>query len=169
MLQVESVLQLPAPRQRVWQALTDFPRYPEWNANVRLRGAAGPEGHLDCSFGMFPGSRKIWTSATVTRWEPPRTFAWSLRVGALLSFEETYTVAVQRGATSVRHTLGCGGLLVKLAGRLMRKRLNLLLLASDEGLRRHLTAQVRAPARKSARSGAAPRVRSRSSSSRARR
>lgn len=143
MIQVESELELAAPLERVWQALTEFASYPDWNPNLALRGTPGVERHIECSFRWFTGGKNIWTSVMVIAWEPARTFSWRFRIGKFLSLEESYSLRSDGRNTVLRHSYGVEGLFVKFVrGRIMRK-LNLLLLASDKGLCAYLASYGR--------------------------
>jgi hypothetical protein len=39
-------VEIQAPPEKVWQVLTDFPAYPQWNPFMRIRGKAQEGAHL---------------------------------------------------------------------------------------------------------------------------
>jgi hypothetical protein len=101
---------------RVWEILTDAPRYPEWDPNmVRLDGtvALGQKvtAHTKISDRAFP--------VTVSTFEPERTMVWSSGMPlGLFKGERTFLLTPQNDGTvlvSVREVFT--GLLLPLIGR----------------------------------------------------
>jgi len=62
---------------RVWDVLTDFPQYPDWNPFVlEVQGAVREDATIRYRFEMPRGVR-IWTAATVPIFEPERELRFS--------------------------------------------------------------------------------------------
>jgi uncharacterized protein YndB with AHSA1/START domain len=78
---IEKTIELKAPVERVWRALTDHEEFGVW-FRVKMDGpfVVGQEavGHI-----THPGYEHIVWSATVTRMEPPTLFAFTWRPYAI--------------------------------------------------------------------------------------
>jgi uncharacterized protein YndB with AHSA1/START domain len=54
-----------APAARVWEALTAFDRYPEWNPQIpRIRGSLGPGERIALQLAL-PGRAPMGLTATI--------------------------------------------------------------------------------------------------------
>jgi len=63
--EIKTDIEISAPRSRVWQVLTDFYRYPEWNPFVlEVKGEVYQGAPIRYRFEMPRGVR-IWTAAVV--------------------------------------------------------------------------------------------------------
>ena len=76
MKELRSEIEIEAPAERVWQVLTDFAAYPEWNPFIRrVSGRAELEERLVVR--MQPsGTRGMTFRPTVTKVEPNRQLRW---------------------------------------------------------------------------------------------
>jgi hypothetical protein len=74
--ELRSEIEIEAPTRRVWQVLTDFAAYPEWNPFIRrVSGRAEVEERLVVR--MQPsGSRGMTFRPTVMKVEPNRELRW---------------------------------------------------------------------------------------------
>ena len=84
-MDIERVVDVAAPPDRVWAAMSDVERWPEWTASVtrveRLdRGPFGVGSRARVRQPGFPAA--VWT---VTALEPGRSFAWRSAVPGLTS------------------------------------------------------------------------------------
>lgn len=76
MKELRSQIEIEAPAERVWQVLTDFAAYPEWNPFIR-RVSGRPEVEEQLVVRMRPsGTRGLTFRPTVTRVEPNRQLHW---------------------------------------------------------------------------------------------
>lgn len=65
--EIKTNIEISAPRSRVWDVLTDFSRYPEWNPFVlEVKGDVYEGAMIHYRFEMPRGVR-IWTAAVVRR------------------------------------------------------------------------------------------------------
>ena len=70
-----------ASSQRVWDVLTDFAAYPEWNPFIpRITGSLETGSRLDVQL-QPPGSRGVRMRPTVQAAEPPRELRWLGHLG----------------------------------------------------------------------------------------
>jgi hypothetical protein len=70
-----------APAERVWQALADFPSYPEWNPVIRRVGGKLALGtHLTVTLAASDGSERT-AHPTVVHLRPGREIRWRDRPG----------------------------------------------------------------------------------------
>jgi uncharacterized protein YndB with AHSA1/START domain len=72
---IEKVIELNAPVQRVWRALTDHREFGEW-FRVRLDGPFAA-GARSTGFITYPGYEHLKWEAQVQRMEPPRLFSFT--------------------------------------------------------------------------------------------
>jgi hypothetical protein len=73
---IRSAIEIRAPLETVWQVLTDFAAYPEWNPHIRLvRGKPGA-GRRVSIHSAPPGGRGIRFRPRITSWQPPNELRW---------------------------------------------------------------------------------------------
>ena len=137
MIHVISEIEIPASPRRVWDALIDFPNYPKWNPDVSIRGIAGSGNEIEWSFGSTPIERRKWTTALIIECEEPHVIAWSLGIRGLFTLEQRFSLQRIPHGTMLRHDVVCRGLISKLPGGRIRKRLSLRLSAINKGLHQY--------------------------------
>lgn len=73
---IRTTLEIRAPIDVAWQALTDFAAYPEWNPHVRqVSGQAGIGRRLTL-ISHPPGGRPMRFRPVITAWRPPYELRW---------------------------------------------------------------------------------------------
>ena len=79
-------VEIGAPRERVWEVLTDFGRYGEWNP-FTTRVETDTEVGSPVDLYVTLGPLKLWQRERIEVVDPPRLLVWSNRMGhsALLS------------------------------------------------------------------------------------
>src|SRR6267143_4681583 len=81
MLELRTDIEIDAPVERVWEVLTDFDRFPDWNPFIRrIRGNAQVGSRLDVFLGAS-GTRGMRFRPTVTKVVPNRELRWLGRLG----------------------------------------------------------------------------------------
>ncbi len=76
MKELRSQIEIEAPAERVWQVLTDFAAYPDWNPFIR-RVNGRPEVEEQLVVRMRPsGTRGMTFRPTVMKVEPNRQLRW---------------------------------------------------------------------------------------------
>ncbi len=76
MKELRTEIEIEATAGRVWEILTDFDSYPEWNPFIRsVTGEAELGAHLDVRIEP-PGGREMGFKPTVLEAEPERELRW---------------------------------------------------------------------------------------------
>ncbi len=88
------MIEIEAPAERVWQVLTDFGRYPDWNPFLRsVEGSVRNRAQLKVA--LQPAGRQLlhYRPRVVTL-RPPRELRWAARlpVPGLLGGEDRFVV-----------------------------------------------------------------------------
>jgi hypothetical protein len=94
--ELRSQIEIEAPAERVWQVLTDFAAYPEWNPFIR-RVNGRPELEERLVVRMQPsGMRGMTFRPTVTKAEPGRELRWlgHLFVSGIFDGEHIFEIEV---------------------------------------------------------------------------
>jgi hypothetical protein len=69
-------IEIEAPAERVWQILTDFEQFPDWNPFIRrIKGEAKSGTKLE-AYLQPPGGQGMTFRPTVLKAEPNREFRW---------------------------------------------------------------------------------------------
>ena len=96
MREISTTIEIDAPAERVWEIITDFPAYPEWNPFVRsLEGELRLGGQLEASI-QPPGKKPMRFRLRVVTLEPNRELRWE---GHLLFpglFDGEHTLVIER-------------------------------------------------------------------------
>ena len=116
---VHTEIEIYANAERVWEVLTDFPSYPEWNPMIsRASGELQPGARLRVQF-ESPGGKARTFRPKLLVVEPNRELRWlgSPGVPGLLQSQHYFTIAGKPdGRARLDHGMVFYGLLVPLAG-----------------------------------------------------
>lgn len=110
-------IHIAAPPERVWEVLTEFQRWPEWNSDVKSMSYDGP---------LAPGTQFRWKAgpgtivSTLDRVEPPRYIAWRGRTLTIDAYHEWW-LEPRDSETHVRTQEGFFGPLARVGRPLMQK------------------------------------------------
>ncbi len=81
MLELRTEIEIDAPVERVWEVLTDFDRFPEWNPFIRqIRGNMRVGSRLEVFIGAS-GTQGMRFRPTVMKVVPNRELRWLGRLG----------------------------------------------------------------------------------------
>ncbi len=124
MKELTSEIEIEAPPARVWQVLTDFPAFRQWNPFIReISGAARAGNRLRVRLGP-PGGRAMTFEPRVLVSEENRELRWLGRVGlpGIFDGEHLFTLEPLAGNRTrfVQRELFRGLLVPLLAGSLDR-------------------------------------------------
>ena len=117
------------PPQVVWEVLTRFENWPNWNPEVKSMSFPGP---------LAPGTEFRWKSgpgtivSTLERVEVPNYIAWRGRTLTIDAYHEWW-LEPRDGGTQVRTQESFSGLLARLLRRTLQKTLDRSL---EDGLER---------------------------------
>jgi hypothetical protein len=137
-----SAVDIAAPPELVWAALSDLERWPTWNLDVIAVSIDGP---------VAEGSEFRWKAgpgtitATIRRLEPPRLIAWTGRTLGIKAIH-FWWLEPRDAAAFVRTEESYDGLVARFVRGPLRKTLDNVL---ESGLR-HLTAEAERRARREA-------------------
>ena len=125
-------IEIAAAPEVVWDVLTRFERWPEWNPQVKSMSFDGP---------LAPGSEFRWKAgpgtivSTLDRIEPPRYIAWRGRTLTIDAYHEWWLEPRDRG-THVRTEESFSGVLARLLRGTLQKTLDKSLAEGLEHLKR---------------------------------
>jgi hypothetical protein len=115
--EIRTEIEIAASRERVWQALADFPRYSEWNPFIREAIGEAKEGSkLEIHITTPSGAKRTY-EPRVTKVEPGRELRWLGKVPGFLSGEHIFTLEERNGRTLLIHREVFGGLLTSFFGK----------------------------------------------------
>lgn len=89
---IRSAIEIRASLDLVWETLTDFASYPEWNPHLRRVRGRPRQGRRLSVVSQPPGSRPVPLRPRVVAWEPPHELRWraSFISGRLFSGEHGF-------------------------------------------------------------------------------
>ena len=94
MKQLHTEIEISAPAERVWELLTDFASYPQWNPFIRnISGQPAPGERLDVRLEP-PDGRAMTFKPKVLRAEPNRELRWlgHLLLPGVFDGEHSFTI-----------------------------------------------------------------------------
>lgn len=140
MLDVEHVIELPASRVRVWNALARFEDFGRWHPFIRLGGTPAPGAALDYKFWTKLWLKPLTGAATMTRFEEPSAIEWRAGFRGLLVVDESYEIepAPSGRGTVIRHRIVWRGLFTRLTRRNIADWVRGTMVETDEALRKYL-------------------------------
>ncbi|MFC4147280.1 SRPBCC domain-containing protein [Micromonospora mangrovi] len=111
---IDTSIMISATPERVWEILTDLPRYEEWNPFVRRAAGRPAVGEVLALFIQPPGEKGMTHHPTVTVAEPARHFQWlgKVAVPGLFGARHEFVLEPTGEGTRLRHRETFTGLLV---------------------------------------------------------
>ena len=124
MRQLRTHIEIEATPERVWEVLTDFAAYPEWNPFIQtIEGQAAPGSNLEVRIAP-PGGRAMSSKPTVLEVSPRQELRWLGRVLVPGLFDGEHSLLIEpvddsrvRFVQAERFT----GVLVPLFGKSLEK------------------------------------------------
>jgi hypothetical protein len=135
-------IEVAASPEVVWEVLTDFDRWQEWNPEVKSMSYEGP---------LAPGAMFRWKAgpgtivSTVEELDRPRYIRWRGRTLSIAAIHE-WRFDEREGGTHVETEESFSGFLVRLARGTLRKQLDRALEEGLELLKREAERRVAAAA-----------------------
>lgn len=105
MKKLDSEIEINASAERVWQLLTDFAKFPQWNPFIHRANGEATIGARLKVMTQPSGAQRSTTRPTVLKAEPNRELRWGQQflVRGLLDVEHIFTIK-SIGANRVRFT-----------------------------------------------------------------
>jgi len=95
MKEVRSEIEIQAPPERVWQILTDFDKWSEWNPSLyRASGTAALGEQVTITF-KGPGSKETNLCCTIQTLEKGRKWMWNFHAIAPFLFRGEHSFAIE--------------------------------------------------------------------------
>jgi hypothetical protein len=120
MKQLQTQIEIYASAKRVWEVLTDFASYPQWNPFIRhISGRPAPGERLQARLAP-PGGRAMTFKPKVLAAEPNRQLRWlgHLLVPGLFDGEHSFTIeSLEENRVQFVQREAFNGLLVPLFAR----------------------------------------------------
>ncbi|RDI71684.1 SRPBCC domain-containing protein [Halopelagius longus] len=104
MRELVTTISIDAAPERVWEVLTDFERYPEWNPFMRIMGRANEGARIAVEL-RPPEGRTASFRATVTASEYGRRLEWVGHLGVRGLFDGRHRFVLEPDADGERTTL----------------------------------------------------------------
>ena len=96
MREVHTEIEIDAPAERVWQILTDFDHWSEWNPFLyRAIGKAEQGEHVELFFERS-GTKEVKLNSTITKLDPEREWVWKYPVIWSALFQGEHSFAVEK-------------------------------------------------------------------------
>lgn len=116
--EVRTEIDIAAGPQRVWQIITDFASYPEWNPFIRRVEGEPKQGARITINLTTPGGTNRTYEPVITVIEPARELRWVGKVPGIVKGEHIFELAAaEDGRTRLVHREVFGGLLSPFFGR----------------------------------------------------
>jgi hypothetical protein len=145
MREIATEIEIGASADRVWQILTDFPRFPEWNPLIRSVHGKAAEGAKLKILVESPGRKPMAFKPRVTRVVPGQEFRWlgRLIVPGVFDGEHIFEIS-PRGDDRVRfvHRECFSGVLVPILWKSMDVSTRRGFEAMNEALRKKAESEV---------------------------
>jgi hypothetical protein len=117
MRELRTVIQISAPIEQVWQVLTDFEKWKDWNPMVnQVSGRALVHSSLQITMCGTEGKKAMQYQATVLEANPPKNFRWraTMMSGFMFTNDRVFELKEKNGGTELVNTEQFSGLMVPL-------------------------------------------------------
>ncbi len=117
-MQLRTEVQIDAPPARVWEVLTDFASYPEWNPFIHAVEGRVAKGESLTLLLTPPDGAEWRISSVVLRAEPHRELRWrgKLWVAGIFDGEHYFQLSERDGGTRLLQAEDFSGLLARYMG-----------------------------------------------------
>ena len=117
MRELRTVIQISAPIDRVWQVLTDFNKWQDWNPMVNhASGSATVYARLKITMRGPDGNDAMKYQATVLEANPPKSFRWraTMMGGLMFTNDRVFALKEINGGTELVNAELFSGVLLPL-------------------------------------------------------
>ena len=123
MNRIETEISIDAKPQKVWQVLTDFEQYPNWNPFIRsIKGEKKEGKKLTISINP-PDGKAMTFKPIVLKYKPDKEFRWKGKLGirGIFDGEHYFLLEEANGQTKFIHGEEFAGILVPLMQKTLEK------------------------------------------------
>ena len=145
--QLRSQIDIDATPERVWQVLSDFSSYPQWNPFIIRAGGEARQGSRLVLRMQPVGARGVTLRPTVLEATPGHRLRWLGRLGMPGIFDAEHSISISSrdgGGVRVSQHEGFKGLLVPLMARSLDRHTLPAFKAMDAALKQRAEQQVAA-------------------------
>jgi len=115
---MSAIVQIDAPPQAVWAALTDLDRYPEWNPLFREASGQVAVGNRITLRSVHPANGRLMTvKPKITVADPGRELRWVSSLPGIMSGEHRFALTPADGGTRLEQSETFRGLLTVFSGK----------------------------------------------------
>ena len=142
MRELRTEIQISASIDKVWQVLTDFDHWKDWNPTVKqVQGSASLGAKLNITM-MGEDCKEMSYQSLVLEVSPPNVFRWraTMMAGFLFTNDRVFELKEKNGVTELIHKEEYSGLMVPLSW----KKLNQLALPMLEKMNKALKDKLEA-------------------------
>jgi len=119
---MSATIQIDAPPQAVWAALTDLGRYPEWNPLFREASGQVSVGSRITLRSAHPANGRMMTvKPKITVADPGAELRWVSRLPGIITGEHRFTLTPADGGTRLEQSETFRGLLAAFPGKTFTK------------------------------------------------
>lgn len=143
MRELKTEIELSAPIERVWQVLTDFEHWQEWNPMVnQVSGNAALGSRLNITMCGSKGKDAMKYQATILEATPPRGLRWraTMMGGLMFTNDRVFELTEKNGVTTLVNKEEFSGLMVPMFWGKMK----LFVVPMLEGMNRALKEKLEA-------------------------
>lgn len=115
-------IEINAPAERVWNILTQFDKYPDWNPMIRSLSGTVEEGQIIKVLLQQPGGSTMTFKPEVVSFKPGREFAWQgklLMKGLFDGMHQFLLLPMSESTTVFIHREEFNGILVPLFSKMI--------------------------------------------------
>ncbi len=137
MREIRTEIEIAAPPTKVWNILTDFDNWKDWNPIGEASGVASPGSKLNVTMRYSDGKGRNKYSPVVTKLEEPKVFRWrgTMMAGFLFTNDKIFEIEEMGSGTRLTHIEAFSGILVFLFWGKMNESIPPMLNAMNEALK----------------------------------
>ena len=124
MRQIETEILINAKPNKIWQILTDFEKYPDWNPFIQSIEGEKSVGNRLRVFLKPPDNKGMIFKPLILEWEPEKEFRWKGKLGISGIFDGEHYFILEESPdnqTKFIHGEKFSGILVPLVGKMLEK------------------------------------------------
>lgn len=141
----ETIFTVNMPPIRVWSHVTDFQSYKKWHPNYEFETVSKSNDNFRVIYALYRNSYRINSEARINICDKPVSVSWTIYLGGLAAFLESYTLTSSTIGTEVRHSVEFQGAIMRIIAIPFRRGLRNNMLRQDNALIDFLNKERRTP------------------------